>query len=464
MISRRTWLAGLTSISLVPHALAANQNDTLWDVIVVGSGVAGLSAATTAKSDGAKRVLVLEKGPLIGGHSLYSSGSIAAVAPKRPGGEPTESVEQFVANALAVGGGTGNPMILAKMGRDSSEVLDWLESLGIFFGPSFVAYTGLNTRSWAMPGNSAGRSYVLALAAHFRRLGGVVKLSSGVTGISERQDEWHLKTATTTYRTRNVVIASGGFTANVAERMKINPLLTVDVTTSANPTNLQFDGATGEMIRLAQGVGAAVTTGFGLQALPFWGGRLLDYAGADIYVDAQGRRFVNENLPWNALSQAILELPERRCFVITDGQSYKGATLGVKLINGTVSKSNSVAEMAEGMGVPPEVLTTTISDYNKAVDAGFDAVTGKNFFRQRIEKPPFYWGEERIYVHTTLDGLKTNERAEVLRSNGTVIPGLFAAGEVVGGIFGQDRLGGAGMTACFVMGREAGRQAAARTK
>ena len=79
MISRRTWLAGLTSISLVPHALAANQNDTLWDVIVVGSGVAGLSAATTAKSDGAKRVLVLEKGPLIGGHSLYSSGSIAAV-------------------------------------------------------------------------------------------------------------------------------------------------------------------------------------------------------------------------------------------------------------------------------------------------------------------------------------------------------------------------------------------------
>ena len=163
----------------------------------------------------------------------------------------------------------------------------------------------------------------------------------------------------------------------------------------------------------------------------------------------------------NALSQAILQLPERRCYVITDGQSYKGATLGVKLINGTVSKSSSVADMAKGMGVDGDVLAETIRRYNQAVDEGYDQTTGKNFFRQRIEKAPFYWGEERIYVHTTLDGLKTNERAEVLKPEGSIIRGLYAAGEVVGGIFGQDRLGGAGMTACFVMGREAGRQSAA---
>ena len=210
--------------------------------------------------------------------------------------------------------------------------------------------------------------------------------------------------------------------------------------------------------------GAFVTTGFGLQALPFWGGRLLDYQGADIYVDMHGRRFVNENSPWNVISNAILSLPERRCWVITDDRSFKGATLGVKLINGVVRKSDSIDAMAAAMDIEPVVLARTIEDYNRAADKGYDARTGKRLFRQRIERPPFYWGAERIYVHTTLDGIRTNRAAEVIASSGGLVPGLYAAGECAGGIFGGDRLGGAGMTACFVMGREAGRQAAARAK
>lgn len=207
-----------------------------------------------------------------------------------------------------------------------------------------------------------------------------------------------------------------------------------------------------------------MTTGFGLQALPFWGGRLLDYQGADIYVDMHGRRFVNENSPWNVISNAILSLPERRCWVITDDRSFKGETLGVKLINGVVRKSDSIDAMAAAMDIEPVVLARTIEDYNRAADKGYDARTGKRLFRQRIERPPFYWGAERIYVHTTLDGIRTNRAAEVIASSGGLVPGLYAAGECAGGIFGGDRLGGAGMTACFVMGREAGRQAAARAK
>ena len=116
-------------------------------------------------------------------------------------------------------------------------------------------------------------------------------------------------------------------------------------------------------------------------------------------------------------------------------------------------KSDSIDAMAAAMDIEPVVLARTIEDYNRAADKGYDARTGKRLFRQRIERPPFYWGAERIYVHTTLDGIRTNRAA-----------GLYAAGECAGGIFGGDRLGGAGMTACFVMGREAGRQAAARAK
>ena len=150
--------------------------------------------------------------------------------------------------------------------------------------------------------------------------------------------------------------------------------------------------------------------------------------------------------------------------MITDDRSFKGATLGVKLINGVVRKSDSIDAMAAAMDIEPVVLARTIEDYNRAADKGYDARTGKRLFRQRIERPPFYWGAERIYVHTTLDGIRTNRAAEVIASSGGLVPGLYAAGECAGGIFGGDRLGGAGMTACFVMGREAGRQAAARAK
>lgn len=392
MTQRRRLLAGAGLAAAVPgRLLAAGAPDTLdpgasgvWDVIVAGSGAAGLSAAAAALESGAGRVLVLEKGPLVGGHSIYSSGSVSAVAPSRSH-DPNDTLGRFVEDALEVGGGTGDAAVLAKIGEDSAGVLDWLESLGVFWSEPFIAYSGKQAKSYAMPGNSAGRSYVLALMAHLRRFGCRLALSTPVTG-------------------------------------------------------------------------------FGLQALPFWGGRLLDYQGADIYVDMHGRRFVNENSPWNVISNAILSLPERRCWVITDDRSFKGATLGVKLINGVVRKSDSIDAMAAAMDIEPVVLARTIEDYNRAADKGYDARTGKRLFRQRIERPPFYWGAERIYVHTTLDGIRTNRAAEVIASSGGLVPGLYAAGECAGGIFGGDRLGGAGMTACFVMGREAGRQAAARAK
>lgn len=475
MTQRRRLLAGAGLAAAVPgRLLAAGAPDTLdpgasgvWDVIVAGSGAAGLSAAAAALESGAGRVLVLEKGPLVGGHSIYSSGSVSAVAPSRSH-DPNDTLGRFVEDALEVGGGTGDAAVLAKIGEDSAGVLDWLESLGVFWSEPFIAYSGKQAKSYAMPGNSAGRSYVLALMAHLRRFGCRLALSTPVTGFRPEGHAWvvevNLPQGARTLRTRSLVIACGGFTANVEARMKINPLLTPDVPTSANPAGTVFDGATGELIECAGRNGAFVTTGFGLQALPFWGGRLLDYQGADIYVDMHGRRFVNENSPWNVISNAILSLPERRCWVITDDRSFKGATLGVKLINGVVRKSDSIDAMAAAMDIEPVVLARTIEDYNRAADKGYDARTGKRLFRQRIERPPFYWGAERIYVHTTLDGIRTNRAAEVIASSGGLVPGLYAAGECAGGIFGGDRLGGAGMTACFVMGREAGRQAAARAK
>lgn len=187
---------------------------------------------------------------------------------------------------------------------------------------------------------------------------------------------------------------------------------------------------------------------------------MLDYAGGDIYVNVEGRRFVDENRPWHEVTKILLDKKNPEFFVITDSQSRKGATLGVKLLSKIIMKSDSVEEMALAMRISPVNLKQTLTEYNKFVENGLDQNFGKRFFAQKINRAPYYWGREKLHIHTSLDGVKTDCDAQVLDKDGKRVDGVFAAGEVVGGIFGKDRLGGAALTNCLVMGRAAGTNAA----
>lgn len=476
----RAWAAGTSPSSPSSSSAQPVDGHDALDVLVVGTGIAGFSAACAAKEAGAKTVLMIEKGPLVGGHSIYSSGSIAVVTPRTKPYGLDDSPELFTADALIVGGGLGDEAILMKMARGSHNAFEWLESMNVRFGAPFVAHSGLHRRCFAMPGNNAGRSYVLALAARARSLGISWRLNAKLTGLSRTRHGWavaieepggaaeersksnggNASTGLRLMEARTVILATGGFTADVKRRMRVNPRLTSDLRTTANPYGTTWDGATGDGIDLAARVGGAVKTGYGLQVIPFWGGRLLDYVGGDIYLTPQGKRFVDETRAWDEVAEAMLSLPEKECWVVTDRQSMKGATLGLKLINGIVRKAESVEALAEGMEVPVDVLRETLDDYNRAVRNGYEPVTGKCAFAQTISVPPFYYGKERIYVHTSLDGVATDSHARVVDADGRPIPGFYAAGEVVGGIFGRERLGGAQLTNCLVMGRTAGREAA----
>lgn len=474
--SRRDFLSGLLAagaagaawnlpgVARATDPAAWSETDVL-DVLVVGTGIAGLSAACAAKEAGAKKVLLIEKGPLIGGHSIYSSGSIAVVTPRTKPYGLEDSAELFTADALVVGGGAGDEAILMKIARGSHDAFEWLESMNVRFGAPYVAHSGVHRRCFTMPGNSAGRSYVLALANHARSLGIPVRLNARLTGLSKTRNGWGVAVENTDgplslMEAKTVILATGGFTADVRRRMAVHPQLTADLRTTANPYGTNWDGATGDALDLVQSVGGALKTGFGMQLIPFWGGRLLDYVGGDIYLTLQGRRFVDETRPWNEVADAMLALPERECWVVTDRQSRKGATLGLKLINGIVRKAATVEELARGMDVPLAELRRTLESYNRAVRGGFDPETGKRAFAQTISEPPFYYGKERIYVHTSLDGVATDALARVVDADGTPVLGLYAAGEVVGGIWGRERLGGAQLTNCLVMGRTAGAEAA----
>lgn len=222
-----------------------------------------------------------------------------------------------------------------------------------------------------------------------RDAGATFRLNNQVVGFERSPSgDWFVrvkesaggKTISKTYVAKSLVIASGGFTADRKRCARIDPRLMAEVHTTANPYGTVWDGATSEILDVAQAVGAAVTDGFGLQLLPFWGGRLLDYDGGDIYVNAAGERFVNESLPWKVITDKMLDLEDRSCWVITDARSHKGAMLGLKLINGIVYKADTIEEMASRMHVPSPVLKKTIETYNKSVDKGYDEITGKTIF------------------------------------------------------------------------------------
>ena len=281
-----------------------------------------------------------------------SSGSIAAVSPARQGQyKVRDSVEQFVEDAWKIGGQVGNRAILTRIAEGSEEALAILEREDIQFGPPFQATAGVHPRAFAATsqGSAAGRTYVTAMLAAVVRLGTPIFLRTKALKLMPKPHALAVEVEEPFGRSQvtadQVILATGGFTANPTLRQKIDGRLTPELKTSANPYGLLWDGADGDGLCMAQGIGAACTQGMGCQLLPIGGGRILDYAGGDIYVDDDGKRFVNEAATRNKLASVIMNLPEKGFWVITDSQSRKGATLGTKLINGIVRKSDSVREI-----------------------------------------------------------------------------------------------------------------------
>lgn len=441
-----------------------------YDVVVVGTGMAGHCAAISAKQNGARRVLMIDKAPVVGGHSALASGSIAFVDEKRQAAQHIEdSVEKFLEDAVTVGGVVDEGMV-RFLAEKSADGVKWLESLGVRFEPRiFRAYGGLHPRSLTAYGNMGARRYIFQLHQKSRENGVQTRLLTRAVGLSrteqgdfdlELQDErndsrYHI-------RARSVVLATGGFGANLALRLRYNPGLDHEIPTTANPHGLLQDTATGDGLILAKELGAAWVNMDSIVLLSYWGGRMLDYIGAEIYVDGEGRRFVDETAPTSRIAEAIARLPSRSMYVITDAKSVKGVNVGAKITAGSIHRSASIKEMARGMNVPASELERTIENYNKHAEANVPDEFGRSVYAQSIDTPPFYWGMERLMIHTTLGGLRVDTTARVKRDDGSVIKGLYAAGEVAGGIWGRDRLGGTGLLQCLVLGREAGLSASRR--
>ena len=473
---RREFLAGLTSLSAlaaapaISFAQAPMNLGQQWDVIVIGSGLAGLSAALSASENGADRILVIEKLPVLGGHSRLSTGSFLAVSPKRlePLGIHT-SVDAVLEEMMEVGGGLGNKDLARLLLSESEAAMDWLETHGLVWNPEpYVAVGSPSAYAFRTIQGFTGSHYIFKLNQRARERGVRFLYDQPVTDLLQDPVSGNVngvvvksKNHEVIYiRGNAVVIATGGYSANNALCRKFNPEISALMPSTANPGGRYLDGAWGDALEFTKPFHAATVDLDKIQRICFLGGRLVDYTGADIYLNKNGLRFVNEGASHGDVLAELLKQPQRAMWVITDSQSKKGLSLENKLADGAVKKFDSLCQVAAFIGCPAETLEETVTRYNDFVLKGVDEDFGKKVMLQTISYPPFYVGQERAGVHYCCGGLKFNEKAQVLNTSEEPIAGLYVAGEASGGVHGKDRLGGIGLTDAVVFGRIAGREAA----
>lgn len=415
----------------------------------------------------------LSAAAIAGGHTMLASGSVSAVF--------GADVDKLIDAMLTAGAGENNPALVETLARQSGAAFEWLAEHGVnWMKTPYRAVGSPGAWSYSTGSAQAGYDYVQCLNRAYHRLGGRILYRTSASSLlfaAAESLDGHARSAVAgifaerpegpmlLIRTPAVIIAAGGFTANRAMIAAFRPDIDPQTPTTANPRGELLDGSTGDGILMAQAAGAKLVDMSAVEVVPFTGGRLTDFVGGDVWLNAEGRRFVSEGETFDVIRSAVEAQPEGRLWVVSDVKSNKGATLPVKLMSGTVASAESLEALAKALQVPFTTLRASIDRWNQSVKSGWD----QDFNRpmpaqaQTIDTPPFYYGEERFSIHYTSGGIAISPKAQVLDRDDHPIPGLYAAGETTGGVHGRTRLGGCALTDCFVFGRIAGKEAALRS-
>ena len=459
----------LLTLGLLPWTgLRAHVEHENWDVVVIGSGAAGLSAAAAASESGL-RVLVLEKQGTVGGNTLHSGGFYAAIDPARQKRQSIkDSPELFEQQILENGGGKSDPKLVRLLVAGASDMLAYLEANGMRFKDRIIEIYGAHWPRCHLPVLPNGEGYIRTMLNIAMKNGAVIRTGMRATDLSTAKDG-RIQVLVQSRREEilltpriGVILATGGFGANQALISRFAPRL-------AGLTNDNTPGSTGEILVAARKLGALLVDLEEVQCLPGRppGGqrrvRLHNDISRFIFVDHEGRRFVREDERRDVLRDKVLALPDKTAFSIVDDEglrSYdilvqKETVLGVE--TGDAWRGDTVEELANAMRLPPKTLQETVEAYNRSVRSKIDPL-GKNprELRHEIKTPPFWGCYAAMTVHYTMGGVRISPKAQVLREDGTLIPGLWAAGEVTGGIHGVNRMGANGVNDALVFGRIAG--------
>ena len=468
--------AGLdpTVFEVIPEALAPGERtpETLeCDVVIVGAGGAGLTSAIQATQDGAQ-VIVLEMMPMVGGNSLKATGGMNAAGTRfqEALGITDSGVQEFIEDTMNGGHQLNDIELVTAMAQQSSDAVNWLADLGAEL-PKVAATGGTVHKYLHEPedGSAVGSFLVAKLNETCEKMGITIMLNTKATELIMdggtavgvlAHDMYHDYTV----NAKAVILATGGFGANFDMMTSYVPSLAGAVTTN-------HAGADGSGINMAVAVGADTVDMEQIQLHPTVyqeTGLLVSESVRSmggILVNAEGKRFTNDMSTRDAVSNAELQQTGSYAYIIFDQRIVDDLSSTQKYISsGLTVQADTYEDLAKAMGLEGSAVqnfVTTMETWNAAVANGEDAEFGRNNgMDEDLATAPYYAIKIAPGIHHTMGGLKINTDCEVLTTSGSAIPGLFAAGEVTGGVHGGNRIGGNAVCDFVVFGRVAGSGAA----
>ncbi|SCY96507.1 flavocytochrome c [Alkaliphilus peptidifermentans] len=437
------------------------------DVVIIGSGGAGLAAAIEAK-DGGKEVIIVEKMPLVGGNTLRATGGLNAAetsVQKEQGIE--DSIASHYEDTMKGGYEKNIQELVTVLTENAADAVEWLINLGADLNDVGRMAGASQNRSHRPTGGAPVGSHIVKVLKDNAEARDI-KILTETTATEILTEEGKITGIIVTDKNSNefiieakaVIVATGGFGANTTMFADLDNSLSGFGTTN-------HPGATGDGITMAAAVGAGLVDMEEIQTHPTVvpsNGYMITEAvrgNGAILINSEGKRFVNELQTRDVVSEAILEQDGKTSFLLFDeGVRESLSAIEGYVRQGLTKEGETIEELAEVLGIDSEILMATLETYNGAVTDGEDKEFGRDDMPRSLENSKYYVIEVGPAVHHTMGGLKINTLAQVLDENGQVISGLYAVGEVTGGIHGGNRLGGNALTDLIVFGRLAGQTAA----
>ena len=454
-----------------------------YDVVVIGAGGAGFSAAITAKNAGAN-VVLLEKMPAVGGNSLISGAEMNVaknwVQPKL--GINDDSPELHAQDTFKGGDGKGDMKVINVMTHEALDAAKWCRDyLGVRFEDDNLFFFGGHSRKRALiPVGHTGTEFIAKFQAKADELGipvitnmkaeELIKNKDGrVVGVKATMDGSEY-----TFNAKGgVVLATGGFGANPEMVKKYNPKIDERFKTTDAP------GTTGEALYMAERAGAQLVNMGYIQTYPICDPlsgaiELIADARFDgaIMLNQEGKRFVEELQRRDVLSEAILNQTGQYCWVLWNDNIGKISNTVKAHANeyeaftkqGIMTICDDLKCIADFTKIPFDQLQKTVKRVSDMAGKGNDKDFNHRSGLVDMQQGKYYVIKAVPSTHHTMGGVRINEKAEALTAEGKVIPGLWAAGEVTGVTHGTNRLGGNAYTDIIVFGRIAGEAAAKAAK